>query len=300
MVQQIFIRSRRRRTLEGLTPREREVLSLMAQGRSNQAIADALFVSAGSVEKHISSAAHQARPSPRGRGEPTRDGRAALPGIRGPFMITLQSHPTSAGPAAPRLDPARARRWTPLRRRSDHHLRRSPSDWCGAAIMLLGVLRLALLGSPRSELAHHPQLHLDSRDHRPRDPLRVRLPDLGERAPSVRTPGPSTRSPWPSSRRARTTLPAADGATAQVTLDRTEAGDGARARAPARRAAPSIPWANGTRTTFSCVPNGSRPVARSHAHRGRCRRHGVVHLPRGGSEVGDVRLAPWPPRAAAP
>src|SRR5699024_3935535 len=55
VVQQIFVRSRRRRTLETLTPREREVLSLMAQGRSNQAIADTLFVSAGSVEKHISS-----------------------------------------------------------------------------------------------------------------------------------------------------------------------------------------------------------------------------------------------------
>ena len=55
VVQQIFIRSRRRQTLEGLTPREREVLSLMAQGRANQAIADTLFISAGSVEKHISS-----------------------------------------------------------------------------------------------------------------------------------------------------------------------------------------------------------------------------------------------------
>lgn len=55
VVQQIFIRSRRRRSLEALTPREREVLALMAQGRSNQAIADALFVSPGSVEKHISS-----------------------------------------------------------------------------------------------------------------------------------------------------------------------------------------------------------------------------------------------------
>lgn len=55
VVQQIFVRSRRRRTLETLSPREREVLALMAQGRSNQAIADALFVSAGSVEKHISS-----------------------------------------------------------------------------------------------------------------------------------------------------------------------------------------------------------------------------------------------------
>ncbi|WP_193106246.1 response regulator transcription factor [Brachybacterium sp. FME24] len=55
VVQQIFVRSRRRRTLEGLSPREREVLSLMAQGRANQSIAETLFVSAGSVEKHISS-----------------------------------------------------------------------------------------------------------------------------------------------------------------------------------------------------------------------------------------------------
>src|SRR5699024_7921246 len=55
VVQQIFVRSRRRRTLEGLPPREREGLALMAQGRSNQAIADTLFVSGGSGEKHISS-----------------------------------------------------------------------------------------------------------------------------------------------------------------------------------------------------------------------------------------------------
>ena len=36
-----------------LTAREREVLELMAEGRSNAAIADALVVSAGAVEKHI-------------------------------------------------------------------------------------------------------------------------------------------------------------------------------------------------------------------------------------------------------
>ena len=40
---------------EALTPRELEVLQLMAEGRSNAAIARTLFVSAGSVEKHISS-----------------------------------------------------------------------------------------------------------------------------------------------------------------------------------------------------------------------------------------------------
>ncbi|MDO9174511.1 MAG: helix-turn-helix transcriptional regulator, partial [Actinomycetota bacterium] len=38
-----------------LSPREREVLSLMAQGLSNVAIASALVVSGGAVEKHISS-----------------------------------------------------------------------------------------------------------------------------------------------------------------------------------------------------------------------------------------------------
>ncbi len=36
-----------------LTPREREVLALMAEGRSNGAIAAALVVSEGAVEKHV-------------------------------------------------------------------------------------------------------------------------------------------------------------------------------------------------------------------------------------------------------
>ncbi|QZN84755.1 response regulator transcription factor [Cellulomonas sp. C5510] len=38
-----------------LTPREQEVLALMAQGRSNGAIADALVLSYGAVEKHVTS-----------------------------------------------------------------------------------------------------------------------------------------------------------------------------------------------------------------------------------------------------
>jgi DNA-binding NarL/FixJ family response regulator len=41
--------------LDELTPREREVLELMAEGRSNAAIASALVVTDGAVEKHISS-----------------------------------------------------------------------------------------------------------------------------------------------------------------------------------------------------------------------------------------------------
>jgi len=38
-----------------LTPREREVLAAMAEGRSNAAIAAHLVVSEGAVEKHVSS-----------------------------------------------------------------------------------------------------------------------------------------------------------------------------------------------------------------------------------------------------
>ena len=41
--------------LGALTPREREVLGLMAEGRTNAAIARELVVTPGAVEKHISS-----------------------------------------------------------------------------------------------------------------------------------------------------------------------------------------------------------------------------------------------------
>jgi len=41
--------------LDELTPREREVLGLMAEGRSNAAIAAAMVVTDGAVEKHVSS-----------------------------------------------------------------------------------------------------------------------------------------------------------------------------------------------------------------------------------------------------
>lgn len=47
--------SHRRDPLARLSPREREVLELMAEGRSNAAIARALFVSEAAVAKHISS-----------------------------------------------------------------------------------------------------------------------------------------------------------------------------------------------------------------------------------------------------
>jgi DNA-binding NarL/FixJ family response regulator len=46
-------RRRRKDPLASLTPREREVLGLMAEGRSNSAMAEALVVSERAVEKHV-------------------------------------------------------------------------------------------------------------------------------------------------------------------------------------------------------------------------------------------------------
>ena len=54
VVAQLLGRSRKQDVLAGLTPREREVLVLMAEGRTNGAIARQLVVSDGAVEKHIS------------------------------------------------------------------------------------------------------------------------------------------------------------------------------------------------------------------------------------------------------
>ena len=45
--------SRRTDSISVLSAREREVLSLMAEGRSNAAIAAALVISDGAVEKHV-------------------------------------------------------------------------------------------------------------------------------------------------------------------------------------------------------------------------------------------------------
>src|SRR6266478_971267 len=55
VVSQLFRASRRRGGLATLTPRERQVLALMAEGRSNAGIAAELVVSGGAVEKHVAS-----------------------------------------------------------------------------------------------------------------------------------------------------------------------------------------------------------------------------------------------------
>ena len=53
VIAQMVGRRRRNNPLEGLTAREREVLSLMAEGRSNHGIAQQLGVSPAAIEKHI-------------------------------------------------------------------------------------------------------------------------------------------------------------------------------------------------------------------------------------------------------
>jgi len=53
VVGQLLVRRRRDDPLRNLTPREREALGLMAEGRSNTAIARAMVVTEGAVEKHV-------------------------------------------------------------------------------------------------------------------------------------------------------------------------------------------------------------------------------------------------------
>jgi DNA-binding NarL/FixJ family response regulator len=55
VVSQMLGRRRVEDPIAGLTPRELEVLKLMAEGRSNQAIAETLVISERSVEKHVTS-----------------------------------------------------------------------------------------------------------------------------------------------------------------------------------------------------------------------------------------------------
>ena len=55
VVSQLIARTRRHEPLSDLSPREREVLELMAEGRSNAAIASKLVVTPRAVEKHVHS-----------------------------------------------------------------------------------------------------------------------------------------------------------------------------------------------------------------------------------------------------
>ena len=83
VVAQVLDRRSRRDTL---TPREREVLSLMAQGRSNRAIAESAFLSERAVERHVTAIFDKLR-LPRGSGTHRR-------------VMAVLAH-LNASPAAP-------------------------------------------------------------------------------------------------------------------------------------------------------------------------------------------------------
>ena len=55
LVQELFAARRAQDPLDVLSPLEREVLSLMAEGRSNAGIAHRLWITEGTVEKHVHS-----------------------------------------------------------------------------------------------------------------------------------------------------------------------------------------------------------------------------------------------------
>jgi DNA-binding NarL/FixJ family response regulator len=59
VVAQLVGRRRTRNPIEELTERERDVLALMAEGRSNQAISERLFLSPKTVEAHVRSIFHR-------------------------------------------------------------------------------------------------------------------------------------------------------------------------------------------------------------------------------------------------
>ena len=78
-----------------LTPREREVLALMAEGRANGAIAAALVMTEGAVERHVSSIVGTLGPAVAS----ARAGRARLPGQR--LSASARRVPARARPPRP-------------------------------------------------------------------------------------------------------------------------------------------------------------------------------------------------------
>ena len=64
VVSQLLARTRRQRPIGELTPREREVLGLMAEGRSNFAIAEELVITQRAVEKHVKNIFQKLRLAP--------------------------------------------------------------------------------------------------------------------------------------------------------------------------------------------------------------------------------------------
>ena len=110
VVSQILVRSHRRSALDQLTHREHEVLQLMAEGKTNSAIAaDSAHLGRARREAHRVDL-HQVGPGSRREREPPRAGGAALPRVlnqpKGFAVTTVPRLPPPPAPATGRR-PAR-------------------------------------------------------------------------------------------------------------------------------------------------------------------------------------------------
>ena len=79
--------------LAALTPRERDVLELMAEGRSNASIAERLFIGVGAVEKNVSAIFAKLGLEESGDRAPSRARGARLPAAG----LTARRRPRSHG-----------------------------------------------------------------------------------------------------------------------------------------------------------------------------------------------------------
>ena len=124
VVAQLLARSRQRDPLERLTPREREVLALMAEGRSNPAIARTLVISDKAVEKHVEQHLHQARPAAGRRRSPPRAGGPAMgEGMTMSDVTDALQRPPVGPPSPPPPPPAPAPSAAPKPRRTPRGVR---------------------------------------------------------------------------------------------------------------------------------------------------------------------------------
>jgi DNA-binding NarL/FixJ family response regulator len=90
VVQKLMVRRSRDEPVARPTPREREVLALMAEGRSNAAIAQRMFITEKAVSKHAAGIFGKLDLSALGRRQPPGAGRAGLPRIMTTQIMTTR------------------------------------------------------------------------------------------------------------------------------------------------------------------------------------------------------------------
>ena len=125
VVARLVDRRRERGPLDELTEREREVLALMAEGRTNQAIAERLFVTLKTVEAHSANIFSKLGLLARARRSPTRAGGADVP-PRNPRLTDPCRRPQRRGALKTDVRPSLAMRCRIGRRLYERAMRRRP------------------------------------------------------------------------------------------------------------------------------------------------------------------------------